>query len=113
MMNFARTLLQHVGESKARQTCCALLQMLNYEWTIAALGRGVVNIQLSHLQSLNLSLLIPSIFPHSLLHTLLATSLYFLSFDCCMVVLKKVPSSVFIVIIMGNSVSCLCSSATT
>lgn len=39
MWNFARTLLQHVGESKARQTCCALLQMLNYEWTIAALGR--------------------------------------------------------------------------
>lgn len=39
--------------------------------------------------------------------------LVFLVVDCCMVVLKKVPSSVFIVIIMGNSVSCLCSSATT
>ena len=89
MLNFARTLLQHVGESEARQTCCALLRMLNYEWTIAALGRGLVNVQLSHLQSLNLSLFIPSIFLHSILHTLLAASLYFLSFNCCIVVLKK------------------------
>lgn len=92
MMNFARTLLQHVGESKARQTCCALLQMLNYEWTIAALGRGVVNIQLSHLQALNLSLLIPSILPHSLLHTLLAASLYFLSLIVAWLYLKRFPA---------------------